>query len=339
MRKIFLITDYKGQFGSKQKTDSYMGGFNRDLLSERFSELGYQAEYIQFADIDFKSNLFTGQLVNYTSSEDKGFHYKDYIEDIIYGLQVKGAIVLPDYRFLRANNNKVFMEILRDIGEYSEMQNIESKKYGTLKELEDRATNGEFVIKQAAGAMSQGVMLSKNRKDLLRKVRKITRTRYLWAEIWDLKNKFKHRGYNPDSLYRKKFIIQDFVPGLDKDWKVLIYGEKYYILERKTRKNDFRASGSGMFSFIRDLPEGILDFASGVFKAMKVPHLSMDIAFDGKSFYLLEFQAVYFGTKTLEFSEFYFIPTEEGWKIIDESSELEQVYAESIDRHVKMNKI
>ena len=86
MRKIYLITDYKGQFGSKQKTEPYMGGFNRDLLAERFSELGYQAEYVQFADVDLRSDHFSGELVNYTSSEDKGFHYKTFIEDIIYGL-------------------------------------------------------------------------------------------------------------------------------------------------------------------------------------------------------------------------------------------------------------
>jgi len=41
MRNIYLITDYKGQFGSKQKSEPYMGGFDRDLLARRFLELGY----------------------------------------------------------------------------------------------------------------------------------------------------------------------------------------------------------------------------------------------------------------------------------------------------------
>ena len=264
---------------------------------------------------------------------------KDFIEDIVFGLHLKGAKVLPDYRFLRANNNKVFMEILRDLADNSVIKNIESRKFGTVSELNSRATEGEFVIKPAAGAMSQGVLLSKSKQDLIHKAKKLSRTRYLWAELWDLKNKIKHKGFKTDSLYRKKFIVQEFIPGLDRDWKLLIYGDRYYILERKTRKNDFRASGSGMFSFTKDLPEGILDFGMEVFKAMRVPHLSMDIAYDGKSFYLLEFQAVYFGTKTLENSEFYFRYGNDGWEAIDESSELERVYAESIDLHVKLNKI
>ncbi|MFC2113431.1 hypothetical protein ACFLTA_09210 [Bacteroidota bacterium] len=339
MRNIYLITDYKGQFGSKQRSRPYMGGFDKDLLAERFAELGYKVEYLQFADVEWNTDRFVGQLVNYTSSEDKGLYYKSFIEDIIFGLSIKGAILLPDYRYLRANNNKVFMEILRDMGNFKEMQNIKSGKYGTINELIERSKDGRFVIKQAAGAMSQGVMLSQNKKDLVKKAKKISRTKYLWAELWDLKNKIKHKGFKTDSLYRKKFIVQDFIPGLDRDWKVLIYGEKYYALERKTRKNDFRASGSGMFTFTKELPMGLLDFASGIYRDMKVPHLSMDIAFNGEFFYLLEFQAVYFGTKTLENSEFYFYRDASDWKTRDETSELEKVYAESIDLYVKEAKL
>jgi glutathione synthase/RimK-type ligase-like ATP-grasp enzyme len=339
MRKIYLITDYKNKFGSKQKAEPYMGGFDKELLAHRFSELGYQAEYIQFADVNLRSGQFKGQLVNYTSSEDKGFHYKTYIEDIVYGLHLGGAIVLPDYRFLRANNNKVFMEILRELADFSEMQNIKSSGYGTVSELKARALEGRYVIKQAAGAMSQGVILGENKKDLVRKAKRISRTRNIWAELWDLKNKIKHRGFIPDSLYRKKFILQEFIPGLDRDWKVLVYGERYYALERKTRKNDFRASGSGMFKYTRDLPGGLLDFATGIFKAMQVPQLSIDIAYDGESFYLLEFQAVYFGTKTLEYSEYYFYRGAEGWEIREETSELELVHAESMDHYIKQTKL
>jgi glutathione synthase/RimK-type ligase-like ATP-grasp enzyme len=339
MRDIFLLTNYKGQFGSKQQAEPYMSGFNLDLLARRFEELRYNTEYVEFADVDFRSDRFRNQLVNYTSSEDKGFHYKSYIEDIVFGLYLKGAILLPDYRFLRANNNKVFMEILRDLAGFEEMKTIRAKGYGTVIELARRAGDGKFVIKQAAGAMSQGVKLSVNRDDLIRKAKKISRTKYRYAELWDLKNKIKHKGFIPDSLYRSKFIVQDFVGGLENDWKVLIYGDKAFALERKTRRKDFRASGSGLFEYSRDLPDGLLDFAMGVYQALKVPHLSLDIAFDGDSFYLLEFQAVYFGTKTLENAEFYFLKQKSGWKTIEGSSELERVYAESLDHHIRENKL
>ena len=79
----------------------------------------------------------------------------------------------------------------------------------------------------------------------------------------------------------------------------------------------------------------MLDFASGIFKSLQVPQLSIDIAFDGESFYLLEFQAVYFGTKTLEYSEYYFYRGAAGWEIREETPELELVYVESIDRYIK----
>ena len=339
MRKIFLITDYKKQFGSKQRAEFYMSGFNKKLLSQRFEDLGYDAEYIEFTDVDFRAGDFNNQLVNYTSSEDPGLHYKNYIEDIIYGLHLHGAILLPEYKYLRATNNKVFMEILRDLSNLTEIKNIRTRTFGTVAELERRAEDGSFVIKPSAGAMSRGVLLSKNKNELIRKAKKISRTRFLYSELWDLKNKIKHRKYIPHSLYRSKFIVQNFVQPLDNDWKVLVYGDKYYALNRKTRKNDFRASGSGLFHYSKELPEGLLDFARIIYKAMNVPQLSMDIAYDGREYYLLEFQAVYFGTKTLEFAEFYFQGSNSSWKTINGKSELEKVYAESIDHYIRENKL
>jgi len=50
-------------------------------------------------------------------------------------------------------------------------------------------------------------------------------------------------------LHRSKFIVQEFIPDLSNDWKVLVFWDKYYVLRRKNRPNDFRASGSGLFSF------------------------------------------------------------------------------------------
>lgn len=55
-----------------------------------------------------RHNILNTSILN-TSSEDNGYHYKDYIEDIILGLYLQGAILLPEYKYLRANNNKVYM--------------------------------------------------------------------------------------------------------------------------------------------------------------------------------------------------------------------------------------
>ena len=137
-----------------------------------------------------------------------------------------------------------------------------------------------------------------------------------------------------ESRYRRKFIVQTFIEGLSNDWKVLVYGNRYYALCRSTRKNDFRASGSGMLEYREDIPEPVLDFAGKIYQYLDVPNASLDIAFDGEKVYLIEFQCISFGTHTLDTSPFYFQRDESGWKCVHGESEMEQVYVESVARYL-----
>lgn len=77
-----------------------------------------------------------------------------------------------------------------------------------------------------------------------KKVKLISRTKYLLQVIKDNLRPLKHQGYTVNSLYRNKFILQSFIPDLANDWKKVIFGDKYYVLTRHVKKNDFRASGS-----------------------------------------------------------------------------------------------
>jgi hypothetical protein len=153
----------------------------------------------------------------------------------------------------------------------------------------------------------------------------------------ELGRSLKYKGYTRESLYRKKFIVQEFIPGLKNDWKVLIYGPKYYVLKRMNRRKDFRASGSGFFQFSKDLPEGLLDHARLIFETLNIPNLSFDIATDGKQFYILEFQGVYFGNTTLVKSEWYFLKYNDRWIVVNEKSDLEKEYVNSIVTWIASN--
>ena len=336
MQDIYILRDYKDFFGSKQRSVPYKSGMDKGLMTEYFRDNGFRTNYLSFSDIDFSHMDFAGKIVLYTSSEDKGYHYKSYIDDIIFGLSCQGAVLLPDYRYLHANNNKVFMEILRDLVDKEKITGIKSFYLGTLEDLKKKIDKikSTMVIKTARGAMSSGVYLVKGKTNALRRYKKIGRTRYLYAELWDLKNYIKHKGFKMDSRFRSKFILQNFVEGLKHDWKVLIYGNKYYVLQREVRRRDFRASGSGIFKFTEHLPEGLLDYASKIFNLFHVPNFSMDVAYDGENFYVFEFQAVYFGTKTLENASFYFMKKNTSWEVINEKSCLEKVYVESIVQYI-----
>ena len=108
-------------------------------------------------------------------------------------------------------------------------------------------------------------------------------------------------------------------------------GERAYAFRRFKRKNDFRASGSGFFDFVKDVPDGILDYAKKVFEEFDVPFISLDVAHKNSNFYLIEFQFVHFGTYTLEKSPFYFQQNENSWQVMNSTSILEQEFAASIE--------
>jgi glutathione synthase/RimK-type ligase-like ATP-grasp enzyme len=338
---INILIDYKNRFQYKCGSIPYRSGMDKLMLQKYFKEKGYTVKFFHFSEINFNTMNFKEQIVLYTSSEDIGYHYKSYIEDIILGLQLQGAILIPDYKYLRANNNKVFMEILRKIIGNPELDSLKSSHIGVISDLKKSLffQNDEFgyVIKTAEGAMSRGVSLAKNYKELIRKSKKVSKTKNLYTDLRDIARKILFRNYKMESKYRQKFIIQEFIPNLQNDWKVLVYWDKAYILKRYTRKNDFRSSGSGNFFFEIDFPEGILDFALKIQKIMKLPCISLDICFDNKNFHVVEFQAIYFGTTTLVKSPFYYERQENRWVLIEKKSILEEVYVSCIDSYIKHN--
>ncbi|SDB81237.1 hypothetical protein SAMN05216323_100146 [Williamwhitmania taraxaci] len=337
MNAINIILDYKKRFETKYTAVPYRSGFDKDLLQHYFMEQGYAVCFTTFSEIDFRDEKLKGKVFLYSSSEDQDGFYKTYIEDMVLGLKLAGAIVVPDYIYLKAHNNKLFMEILRDTMGHESVKNIKSRYFGTLEDLqrsEDALNNLNCVIKPAMGAMSKGVSRGASFHEIYDHSKTISRAPFHVGEIKDWLRKFKHKGYIVDSKYRKKFIVQNMVEGLDGDWKILIYGDKYYPLNRKNRENDFRASGGGRLSYVKELPEGLLSFAKTVYESFNVPNLSIDVAFDGSGYYLIEFQALYFGTYTIEKSEFYFMRRDNEWGICEERSILEREYARSISAFV-----
>lgn len=332
MNKIYALTDYKGYFGSKWKSVPYRSGFSQQDLKSGFNKYNFDVEFVRYQDVSFKKD-WVNKIVIYTSSEETGFHYKSYIEDIVLGLERAGAVVLPRYDFLRANNNKVYMEILREqlLGE--ELSGNASRWYGTLDELLNdlEQNNIEFpcVIKKAAGAMSRGVFLAKTKDEIIRCAKRISRSSGIRTVIKEIIRARKHAGYQPESKYQHKFIVQKFIPDLQNDWKILVFGNRFYVLRRGIKQNDFRASGShynykaGSES---GLPVELLDKAREIYQKLDVPHLSLDFAVNGEKAIVHEFQAVHFGTSTMEFSKDLFVFENNEWKTTKDGFTQEEEY-------------
>jgi hypothetical protein len=338
MNDIIILTDYKGQFGSKSNSIPYRGGMNKEFLKGSFLAKGFNILYIQFSQvIQYEVRFWEGKLVIYTSSEDVGYSYKSFIEDIIYYLELNRAKVIPQFKYLKANNNKVFMELLRKSMTNKFSLGLESEVFGCLEETKSFIARKKtpLVFKNASGAMSEGVGIGYNEKDLIAKLKVVSSTPSLFEDFKDFFRPFRYKGYNKESRYRRKFILQQFIPSLNGDYKVLIFSNKYFVLERRTRKNDFRASGSGILNYTKDLPEGLLKFASDFFKELNVPNASLDIAFNSNDFFLIEFQCIYFGSYTLTHSDFFWQLRDDHFELIESKSQLESEYVDSIVNYIK----
>ena len=336
MDRLTLLTDYKGYFGSKHAAVPYRSGFDRDLLARSFAQHGWRADFLSFCDVDFRAD-WDNRPVLYTSAQDHALHYKAFVEDIVLGLEAAGAWVIPPFRLLRAHHNKVFMEILRDLLNPAEASGLAARCFGTLEELRQRMDGIALpaVVKPAAGDMGKSVILCRDREELLRGAARVSSSRHLPTDLWDLGRRIRRKGYRRESLHRKRFVVQPFLAGLANDWKVLVYGRKYYVLMRRTRTGDFRASGSGRREFVRDVPAQVLDFASSVFQVFDVPQMSLDIGVEGDRLHLFEFQAVYFGTTTIDEAPFHFERSPTAWQRFDGASRVEEEFALSVAEYLR----
>lgn len=340
MKNIYLLTDYNNRFGLKYGDIPYRSGMDQQLLSSLFEKQGFDTIYMNYSKVQ-EVDEFKEVPILYTSTEDPGYHYKSYIEDIVLYLKIKGAKIIPRHEFLRANNNKSFMELFRKTFGDEEINSLKSWSFGSYKELKENVTIFDYpiVIKESAGAMSKGVHLATNKDNLIEIAKDISRSRFWLYEFKDYLRAVYYSNYERQSIYRKKFVTQSFISTLDRDYKILIFGDRYYIFERPTRKNDFRASGSGNqhYKYGSDVkyPEGIFNFAEKVFKSLNVPHLSLDIAYDGNQFYLIEFQAIYFGTVGQFKSDGYYSKKISKWLFEHKKLDLEKVYVDSIVSFLK----
>ena len=324
-KRVFLLLDYRDQFYFSTR---YRGAcVDIEKLKSYFHSNGYKLITKHFFEIDFRNENFKDEWILYQSSEDPDLFYKDYIEDILMALYLQGANLIPDFRYFRAHHNKVFMELLRDILPFPEIKNILSKGFGTYEEYTKSsfsASSDSFVLKPGLGTRSSGVKLLSNHKDKRKYPYNISKS-FTFDNLKLFFSKLKTgKPFTPMSNNRRKFIVQNFISGLDGDFRVVIYGEKYYVVFRGNRDNDFRASGSGKLNFDAELPEGLLDYAKGVYTKFNLPFMSLDVGCKDGTFYLFEFQCLCLGQYTLEKSKFYYKKMNDGWGRVFEKPDLER---------------
>jgi hypothetical protein len=339
MNKMLIITDMKDWFWKTYPDWVTSVSLNVSKIKEYFKKEGFFVEVSSYKTFDF-SRDYSGYYILYGSSEDYCGGTKDYIEDIILWLKLKGAYLLPNFEFFRAHDNKVMMELLRNNFKDNRLKTIKTRTYSSLEMLGDNEKEFPVVIKKSRGAGGEGVALVHNQSELFEKAKKLSRMvdlkHYQYMGLVNFKQKLLRKDTIP--INNSKFIVQTFIPNLSGDYKVLVFGDHYFILHRLNRDKDFRASGSGKFIAVSlEEVQGLLNFASICKNEISTPHLSVDIGYDGKDYHLIEFQCITFGFKAMSISEYHYVPDGDGWKRVDGKVIPENEFCYGIKRFLEQN--
>ena len=248
--------------------------------------------------------------------------------------------MIPSYACLKAHENKLFMYeylfFFKNLRKYI----IDFKNFGTFEDLLRNINKISFpaVLKMSNGSGSTNVFLAKSKLGLLSLTFRKSLTFSTYDLFADFIKRIFYNGYIAKSHNRKKFTIQKLVENIDFDYKVIIYYNRYFILLRKNRKKDFKASGSGDFIFPKSVNLEILKAAKDIYKTMDVPFLSLDLLQtpNNKKVKLIELQFLMFGTLTVENSEFFYKHIKNN-KFIKKKNylSLEEHISYSIVNHIK----
>jgi len=341
---VLVLVDYRRAFWSSTRNVNTLCSLDVERLRAELTQLGHDVEVLGFADLDLSRDDLRGKDVIYTSSEDVDAHYKRFIEAKIIGLRMVGARPIPEPELLLAHHDKVMMESVRQARLSNSPGQLVSHTYGTLEEFKTSSGDwaaGPAVMKPAQGAGSRGVALVHNRKEGLRTARRLSRSSDLREAAFEVARRLHHPNYVHGSLHRRPIVLQQFLPNLAGDYKVLRYGERFYILGRANRPNDFRASGGGRLDYAPhesvDIA-AVLDAAESWSDAIGSPFCSLDVAYDPDNNidpHLIEFQCVNFGPATAENSSGYYVSGSEGWTRVEETCNLESVFAMATSAHIE----
>jgi glutathione synthase/RimK-type ligase-like ATP-grasp enzyme len=297
---------------------------------------GYKVEINTFQQLLQSGKKIKDKIIWYASSDFAS--YKNYIEDIILTLKDENLII-PSFDILRAHENKGYQSLIRKKFSLPELKEF---YFGSFEELHTFINLIDYpvVLKKTGGSGSTNVILIRSKNELIHIVKKQSRKptfiidlmkRYLKRYVFSKKYTYDN---SLESLYYGNFVLQEFIPGLINDWKILIFYDKYYVFERETRKNDFRASGSGKF-YYRDFDLGMLDFCSEIFNKINIPWLSLDVCRGESSYHLLEFQGVNFGPIGLLNAPYHFKKDQcRDWQKIMEKSDLSTEYANALVKYL-----
>lgn len=236
-------------------------------------------EYCEKLNISYKIvNCYDSNIVEQLEDCDAlmWHHHHGNTKDILiakglmYSLEQANKIVFPNFKTAWHFDDKIGQKYL--------LESLEAPIVPTyisydLKEALEWADSATFpkVFKLRGGAGASNVKLVKNKKEAIKIINKAFSKGFpqfdRWNHFFEKYNHFKNsrkiidllKGFYrlvrvPElgkSIYNQKGYVyfQNFIPDNKGDIRIIIIDNKAFVINRLNRKNDFRASGSGIIDY------------------------------------------------------------------------------------------
>ena len=212
-----------------------------------------------------------------------------------------------------------------------------------------------MVFKPISGSNSRGVVLIQNQEQLKKHIkskrkfsfatkldlfrRRYFRTKKSYPEYPNYSNKEDLAQYLKYIVSEQCFVLQEFVPNLTYDIRVLIMNDKYYIVKRHVNDGDFRASGAKKFDFNYQADSKLLDYAKLIYEKMNTPFLSLDLYQSNNQIGLFEYQALHFGTSVYMKNDTYYYYNNDSWNTGKYELNIEIEIADGLSKYLKKKKL
>jgi len=341
--KLILLTGNNDFFGQTRKP--WVSMDVRQMIRV-FEQHGFEVEKYSFHQIANQDRAIHDSFIFYT------FHQKlnrrNYLKDVVRFLDDGTNILIPNYDLLLCHENKGYQELYKKrIG----LSSLQGYYFSSEQELADYPIQYPVVLKSVDTSNGKGVFLAHDPiqlKKLIRKLekqsllvkldllrRKYFRRKKTYKEYPDYSNRTDYFQYRDYILKERNFILQQFVPGLTTDFRVLIFFDKYFVMRRHAKKDDFRASGTKIQEYDIEVDERLLEFASQVYAKFDTPFLSLDIGGFQDKFYLFEFQALHFGINVVIKTKGYYQRRGEHWQFIPSKAKIEHEIAGGLIKYLR----
>lgn len=342
-KKIVLITGNKGFFGQTRKAWNSM---DAALIKARLDECNYEiCEYTHHEVANLKTPI-ENAIIFYSFSQKSNI--RAFLKDLIRYLDNGTNFIIPSYDLLKCHEDKGYQELYKKrlciVG-------LRGYYFTCFDDLFDYSLDFPLVLKPTKGSNAKGVKLLHSKEDLIKEATKLQmitfkdkidlfRRKYLrpkknYPEYPNYSNRNDLIEYIPYIRKEQNFILQEYIPNLDFDFRVLVFHDKYFVMKRHAQKGDFRASGTKYFDFDFDIDEKLLEYAKEIHEKIDNPFLSMDICPYKDGYAILEFQASHFGISAFMKSKHYYRFANNQWQRFPASSVIEYEIADALIKYIE----